>query len=52
MLDPSLFSPDPLSVLFEKFGPEGEMIPDHNDGSKSAGTTPGTDSSFDWGKQA
>jgi hypothetical protein len=38
MLDPSLFSPARLRVLLEKYKPEGEMIPDHKDGSKSAGT--------------
>jgi hypothetical protein len=39
MLDPSLFSPARMWVLLDKFRPEGEMIPDHNRGSKSVGAT-------------
>src|ERR1700742_741483 len=39
MLDPSLFSPARMWVLLDKFRPEGEMIPDHNRGSKRVGAT-------------
>ena len=51
MLDPSLFSPARLWVLLEKFRPEGEMIPDHNDGSKSGGAT-WPQIGLDWEMQA
>jgi hypothetical protein len=35
-------------MLLDKFKPEGEMIPDHNDGSKSVGAYRGTEGWFDW----
>jgi hypothetical protein len=39
MLDLSPFQPGPAVVQLNKLRPEGEMIPDHNDGSKSGGAT-------------